>query len=162
MSFMRIGAAILVAASLSACATITRGTKQKFYVNSDPSGATVEMTNNMHCVTPCKLKINRKSDFTVNIAKPGYEPASFHVQGKVKGGGAAGGLAGNAMIGGPVGLGIDALTGAMLNLRPNPINVKLVPVGSPAPAADAPVAEAPAPEAPAPAAPTPPTAATPN
>ena len=130
MSLLRAGAVILAVASLSACASITRGTKQQFYVNSDPSGAEVEMSNGLRCRTPCKLKVGRKSDFVVRVIKDGYQPAEVHVQGKVKGGGAAGGLAGNALLGGVIGLGIDASTGAMLNLRPNPVTVTLVPVGS--------------------------------
>jgi len=130
MSILRFGAVLMVAASLCACATITRGTRQKFYVNSTPSEAEVEMSNGLRCRTPCKLKVARKSDFTVRIIKPGYEPAEVHVQGKVKGGGAAGGMLGNALLGGLVGLGVDASTGAMLNLRPNPVEVTLVPIGS--------------------------------
>lgn len=158
MSLLRLGAAVLAVASLSACATITRGTKQKFYVNSEPSQADVEMTNGLRCHTPCKLKVDRKSDFVVRVMKPGYQAAEVHVQGKVKGGGAAGGLAGNALLGGLIGLGVDAATGAMLNLRPNPVNVTLVPIDAApatAPAADA----APAPAAAAPAAATPPAVA---
>lgn len=127
---------MLAAASLSACATITRGTSQKFYVNSQPSGAEVEMSNGLRCRTPCKLKVKRKSDFTVRVLKEGFQPAEVRVQGKVKGGGAAGGVVGNALLGGLIGLGVDASSGAMLDLRPNPVDVTLVPIGTPA-AADA-------------------------
>lgn len=156
MSFVRFGAVLVVAASLCACATVTRGTREKFYVNSTPSEAEVEMSNGLRCRTPCKLKVARKSDFVVRVMKPGYEPAEVRVQGKVKGGGAAGGMLGNALLGGLIGLGVDASTGAMLDLRPNPVEVTLVPVGSagaaPAAADAAPAAvQAPA-DAPAPAA----------
>jgi PEGA domain len=148
MSVFRICTALVAAASLSACATITRGSKQKFAVTSEPSGADVKMTNGLSCTTPCKLKIDRKSDFVVHVTKEGYTPAEVRVQGKVKGGGVAAGL-GNVLLGGVVGLGVDASTGANLNLTPNPVAFKLVattpPVAVPAPDAAATVA----PDAPA-------------
>lgn len=154
---------MLVVVSLSACATITRGTSQKLYVNSEPSGADVEMSNGLRCRTPCKLKVPRKSDFTVHVTKEGYQPADVRVQGKLKGGGAAGGVVGNALLGGLIGFGVDASTGAMLNLRPNPVEVVLVPVGTPAAPAAAEATSAPAEGAapPSPSADAAPAAATP-
>lgn len=127
-TYLRIGAAILAASSLGACATITRGSQQQFSIVSDPDGAAVEMTNGLRCTTPCKMKINRKSDFVVRVMKEGYEPAEVRVQGKVKGGGVAGGIVGNALFGGLIGAGVDASTGAMLNLTPNPVTVSLKPI----------------------------------
>ena len=128
MKFVRFGAVVLAASSLAGCATITRGTDQKFAVISEPSGAAVEMTNGLRCTTPCNMKIRRKSDFVVKVMKDGYEPAEVHVQGKVKGGGVAGGVLGNALLGGLIGAGVDASTGAMLNLTPNPVQVTLKPL----------------------------------
>ncbi|WP_295525910.1 hypothetical protein [Novosphingobium sp. Chol11] len=151
MSVFRTCTALVAAASLCACATITRGSKQKFAVTSEPSGADVKMTNGLSCTTPCKLKIDRKSDFVVNVTKAGFVPAEVRVQGKVKGGGVAAGL-GNVLLGGVVGLGLDASTGANLNLTPNPVAVKLVAIAPPAPVA------APAPDSAAPVAPAAPTA----
>ena len=58
--------------SLSACATVTRGTKQEFYILSEPSGGKVTATNGVHCTTPCKVKIKRKTEFKATITKPGY------------------------------------------------------------------------------------------
>jgi len=150
MKLVRFGAVVLAAASLSACATITRGTQEKFAITSDPDGATVEMTNGLRCTTPCKMKVNRKSDFVVKVAKEGYEPAEVRVQGKVKGGGVAGGVLGNAIFGGLIGAGVDASTGAMLNLTPNPVQVKLKPLSQAVTAAtEANTAAAPAAPAPA-------------
>lgn len=137
MNLVRLGATVLVAASLSACATITRGTQQKFAVVSDPDGASVEMSNGMHCTTPCSLKLKRKSDFLVKVTKDGFEPAEVHVQGKMKGGGVAGGVVGNAIFGGVIGAGVDASNGSMLSLAPNPVNVTLKPLSQiAAPAAE--------------------------
>jgi len=143
-TYLRLGAALMAVSALSACATITRGSKEKFYVNSTPDGADVEMSNGLRCRTPCKLKVDRKTDMTVKVMKAGYEPAEVHVQGKVKAGGVAGGVIGNALLGGLIGLGVDSSTGAMLDLKPNPVTVTLVPIGaSAAPAADPAVSAAP-------------------
>lgn len=147
--YLRLGAALMAVSALSACATITRGTKEKFYVNSDPDGADVEMSNGLRCHTPCKLKVDRKSDMTVRVMKAGFQPAEVHVQGKVKAGGVAGGVVGNALLGGLIGLGVDSSTGAMLDLKPNPVSVKLVPLAEAVPVADSAVPAATAAAAPA-------------
>lgn len=111
---------------VSGCATVTRGTKQDFRVETTPPGARVDLTNGQSCAaTPCTFKLKRKSEFTVNITKPGCEPASVYVSHELSGKGAAG-LVGNAVIGGVVGVGIDAVTGATQDLHPNPVQVALV------------------------------------
>lgn len=51
----RVAAAVMAVASLSACATITRGSKQKFEITSEPSAAQVVTTLGDKCVTPCNL-----------------------------------------------------------------------------------------------------------
>jgi PEGA domain len=130
---MRLSAAFLVAVSLTGCATITRGTREKFYVNSEPSGADVEMTNGLRCKTPCKIKIPRKSEFVVKVMKDGFEPAEVAIHGKVKGGGTAG-FVGNALLGGLIGGAVDVSTGSALNLVPNPVSVTLKPVAVVTPA----------------------------
>ena len=40
-------------------------------------------------------------------------------------------MAGNVLVGGLIGAAIDAGSGAMNDLRPNPVRVKLVPLGKP-------------------------------
>lgn len=135
---IRVAAAILVAANLSACATITRGTKQKFEIISEPSAAQVTTTLGDKCVTPCKLKLKRREAFTATFTKEGYESQQANVRSKFSGGGAAAG-AGNILIGGFIGAGVDASSGALNNLEPSPLKVILKPV---APAAEAVAADA--------------------
>lgn len=129
MKCVTLSAALAAALSLSACATVTRGQNTAFEVNSTPSGASVVTSNGHQCPsTPCSIKMPRRSDFTVTIAKPGYKPATASVTNKVSGeGGVA--MAGNVIIGGVVGAGVDVATGAMLDLTPNPLNVTLTPAG---------------------------------
>lgn len=119
----------LVALLLSGCATITRGTNDVFEVNTVPSQAQVMTTNGFACVSPCALKMPRRSEFDVTISKPGYETARAHVTNGVAGAGGMA-MAGNVVLGGIIGAGVDAGTGAMLDLKPNPLNVTLAPLPS--------------------------------
>lgn len=153
--------AVSAAASLSACATVTRGTQTAWEVQTDPGGAQVTTSHGHQCPsTPCAIKMPRKSEFTATITKEGYETATVVVTNKVGGGGAAG-MAGNVLVGGLIGAGVDSVSGAMLDLTPNPAVVKLepkktttaaAPAAAPAPAAEAaPAADAAATESAAPA-----------
>ena len=129
--------AILLAFGLSVagCATITRGTKDVFVVETDPIGASVTTTNGFNCKsTPCSIKMARKSDFDVTISKPGYKTWTGHVTNKVAGGGGAA-MAGNVLVGGIIGAVVDGNNGSMLDLVPNPLVVKLEQ-GEDAPASD--------------------------
>lgn len=141
-SYLRSATAIAVALCLPACATVTRGTKQKFAIESTPVGAAVKLSTGQTCTTPCNLKLRRKYKFTATFTKEGYQPLDARVDSEVRGGGGAA-LAGNAVLGGLVGLVIDGTNGSMNDLRPNPLKVTLVPAEAAAPAAAA-ASEAPA------------------
>ena len=111
--------------SLGACATVTRGTSTAWEVATTPPGAAVKTTNGFFCdSTPCSIKIPRKSQFTATISKAGYKPLDVAVTHKVGNGGGAG-MAGNVLLGGLIGAGVDASSGAMLDLTPNPLAVTL-------------------------------------
>ncbi len=118
-----------LAAAAGGCATITRGTSEAFVVESDPPGAHVRLSTGETCRTPCTLRKKRKESFVVHIEKPGYEPVEVQVTNQVAGAGAAG-MAGNVIFGGLIGAAVDAGSGAMLELVPNPVKVKLVPLGA--------------------------------
>ena len=107
------------------CASITRGSKDTLVVNSDPNGAKVSLSIGLSGKTPCAFKVSRKGGFVVKIEKEGYETIELQVVGQISGGGAAG-MAGNVLLGGIIGAGVDAATGATKDLKPNPIDVKLV------------------------------------
>jgi hypothetical protein len=140
--------------SLSACATVTRGSNDAWSVTSEPTGARVETTNGHFCAaTPCAIRMKRKSEFTATVTKAGYKPATIAVTHKTSGAGAAG-VAGNVLLGGIIGLGVDAATGASQDLTPNPATVTLEametaaqPAPAPAPAAAVAPAATPAPAA---------------
>ncbi len=125
----RLGVATFAALSLSACATVTRGTSQTFYVMSEPSNAKVEMSNNQTCVTPCQLKLKRKDEFDVTVSLDGYKSKTTHIESRTKGGGVAA-AAGNVLVGGIIGGVVDGSNGSMKNLLPNPLKVILAPSSS--------------------------------
>ena len=162
---MRSIAILCAALSLGACATVTRGTSDSWTVNTTPSGAAVKTSNQFACdATPCTFKMPRKSEFEVTITKAGYKPWTGHITHQVSGAGSAG-MAGNVILGGLIGAGVDVTTGAMLNLVPNPLTVNLektevLEADSPAGAARVAVATAPASYAPPPSQPQPQPAAT--
>lgn len=113
--------------SLSACATITRGSSQKFAIVTTPTAADVKLSTGQTCVSPCDLKLKRKHGFTVTASKTGYKEATAVVDARVRGGGIAGG-AGNIIAGGLIGIAVDASSGAMNDLTPNPLQLTLQPL----------------------------------
>ncbi len=125
---------ILISAALSvaSCATVIRGTKETAKFQSTPSGATVtaesisaDKLGPFSCTTPCELELKRKRDWKVVFEKDGYKSVEAVLEKKVTGGGVASG-AGNVLAGGIIGIGVDAGTGANLDLRPNPMIAELV------------------------------------
>jgi hypothetical protein len=129
---------LLLAAALAVpcfgCASVTRGTTENISIASTPAGATAEISGldvPTACVTPCAVLAKRNADITVTINKEGYEPQVIPLTKEVPGTGAAG-FAGNILAGGLVGMGVDAVTGAAQDHKPNPVIVTLQPI-APAP-----------------------------
>ena len=63
----------------------------------------------------------------MTLEKEGYETVRASITSSIDTGGAAG-MAGNVLLGGIIGAGVDAGTGAMHSHKPNPLLVKLVPI----------------------------------
>lgn len=122
-----VAATLVVVIALPACATITRGTTQQFVVETTPSGAAVRTSAGFTCPsTPCTFSLPRKESFTVTASKAGYVTQTAEVTSGVAGGGAAG-MAGNILLGGFIGIGVDATSGALNDLTPNPLQIILQP-----------------------------------
>lgn len=112
--------ALLAAAlSVSACATVTRGSTEDVQFISTPPGATLKTTNGYNCITPCTIKIDRRDTFTATFELDG-EMRQVFVDTVVAGEGVAAG-AGNILVGGIIGAGVDVATGAGLDHSPNPV-----------------------------------------
>jgi len=110
--------------TLSNCATITRGTSEAFTITSHPTGADIRLSNGLVCQTPCALEVKRRPGFVVTVSKPGYKMVTTSVVSSISGGGGTA-MAGNLLLGGIIGAGVDASNGAMNELSPNPLHVVL-------------------------------------
>lgn len=109
---------------------MTRGTTENISIATTPAGATAEISGleiPAACVTPCVVQAKRNADITVTINKDGYEPQIIPLTKEVPGTGAVG-FAGNILAGGLVGMGVDAVTGAAQDHKPNPVIVTLQPI----------------------------------
>ena len=144
MRLVTIGSLAAACVLLSACATVTRGTRQTFKIDSTPTEAKVELSNGETCVTPCVLKLKRRPGFSATFTKEGFQRQTVKVDSELHGGGVAAG-AGNLLLGGVVGGLVDGSNGSLNSLTPNPLTVALVPAG----AASAATTAAPAPAEPA-------------
>jgi hypothetical protein len=96
------------------CASVTRGTTENISISTTPAGATADISGldiPTACVTPCVVQAKRNADIIVTVNKEGYEPQIIPLTKEIPGSGAAG-FAGNILLGGLVGMGVDAATGA--------------------------------------------------
>ena len=125
---------VIIAVNLSACATITKGKTNEVQITSTPSDANVTITeianryDGAQCVTPCTARLNRKGSYETTVSKAGFTSYETILVPKFSGSGGTA-LAGNLLVGGVIGAGIDAATGATKDLSPNPLNVTLSPTG---------------------------------
>ena len=124
---MGMGCAMALLA-LGGCASVARGPTEQGVVTSLPEDATIRTTLGHNCArSPCTIEISRKTEFTASAEREGYHPGSVHVGTKFSEGGAVG-LAGNVLIGGVIGMGVDAMSGATLDHHPNPAIIVLEPL----------------------------------
>ena len=108
----------------SSCASLTQGTSDAFLITSSPNNVEIKTSHGYFCTAPCALKLPKKESFTVKAEKKGYCSRVYNVVSTVGGSGGAA-LAGNVLVGGLIGAGVDTMTGAAKELAPNPLNVKL-------------------------------------
>jgi hypothetical protein len=126
---MRIMGIVALCVALGGCASVARGTTEQISISSTPPGVNAEVTgleNPTVCVTPCVVQVKRSADVTISFQKDGFEPQVIALTKDVAGTGAAG-FAGNVLVGGLIGMGVDATTGAAMDHHPNPVIVTLQP-----------------------------------
>ncbi len=130
---MRTVGIVALCALAGGCASVTRGTTENLSIVSTPSGAEASISGldvPTACVTPCAVVVKRNADISVTFQKEGYEPQVVQLTKEIPATGVAG-FAGNVLIGGLVGMGVDAVTGAATDHKPNPVAVTLEPVAPP-------------------------------
>jgi len=123
--------ALVGALFATGCATVTRGVHESLVIETDPAGAKVALSTGETGTTPTSFRIKRKGAVVVTVSKEGYETVVINVTTQVAAAGAAG-MAGNVLVGGVIGAGIDAFSGGMLEHKPNPVKVTMVAVKAPA------------------------------
>lgn len=123
---------VALCVAVGGCASVARGTSENLNVISNPPGAvaTVGDTSNdtlMTCVTPCVVSVMRNADISVSAKKDGYQTEGMRLR-LESSGAAAAAEAGNVLLGGIVGLGVDMYTGAAFDHKPNPVELTLEPL----------------------------------
>ncbi len=126
--YFKVMSVATLTVALCSCGSISRGTSENVVISALPNDAKVTTSLGHACPqSPCTIKVERKAQFTVFAEKEGYKPGRLDVKTKVSGEGATG-FAGNILVGGVIGMGVDAATGAALDHYPNPAYVVLVPI----------------------------------
>lgn len=115
----------LAALSLGGCATLLNGTHQDLSFLTEPAGAGVVLSSGQSCTSPCEFSLKRGNDLQVDFTMDGYEPAMVYVQSRL-----GGSTFGNIIAGGGIGAVVDGSNGASNRLYPNPVSVRLAPLGS--------------------------------
>ncbi|UPJ55896.1 PEGA domain-containing protein [Bradyrhizobium sp. 192] len=114
---------------LGGCASVTRATTENISISSTPSGVEAVVSGlevPTTCTTPCSVVVKRNADISITFQKEGYEPQIVPLSRDIPTSGAAG-FAGNLLLGGVVGMGVDAATGAATDHKPNPVIVTMQP-----------------------------------
>jgi hypothetical protein len=125
----RVLCMLLLAGSLPACATITSGTSQSLSVITEPAGATCTVTREGATVgvvnpTPGTLTVSKSArDMSVSCTREGHSPGVASVVPQFQAM-----TVGNILIGGFVGLAVDAASGAM-SRYPDSVTIALPPQG---------------------------------
>ena len=99
------------------CATIIKGSKQSVRISSYPSQASITINGKLYGETPTVARLARKDNQYIKIELEGYKPYETSLSRKFNGW-----FLGNLLIGGLVGMVIDAATGSMYNLTPDQVN----------------------------------------
>lgn len=121
--------AVLGAAGLAGCSTITEGPSQGLLVATDPPGARCEIRRRGDIIatieqTPGTAVVHKSPfDITIDCARPGYFPGAAVVDSRMDNM-----TYGNLLIGGGIGLIVDASTGAW-NQYPRTVRIRMQPHG---------------------------------
>ena len=114
-----IACLVVLSITNTGCATLINGTTQMIPVSSSPSGALVTV-NGQTYRTPCTLKLRRGKACMVTVSMPGYATQTRHLV-RVP----TDATVGNVLVGGLIGMGIDAISGAKYKLVPEFLDVNL-------------------------------------
>lgn len=125
-SKLLISVFIVVSLLFVSCATIIKGTNQDISINSTPQKANVvvKTTGGVEVfsgTTPTTVKLPKKKEYVATISLEGYKEVSVQITQSFEAW-----TIGNLLCGGPIGLIVDAVSGAMWKLEPDQIQITLV------------------------------------
>lgn len=123
--------AVVSSILISGCSTVANGSNQRVEVNTgDVIAADCLVTGGSdfaveeRFVTPAEIRLPRsKKTIKFSCEKEGYETGTKNVVGRIEGS-----TAGNILVGGPIGVGVDALSGAIYKY-PDVITVPMKKLG---------------------------------
>jgi hypothetical protein len=124
-----VGTILLAAFAVQSCAAVTTGTTQSPTVVTEPAGATCKLTRGESATlvahvnqTPNTLRIDKSGEImTIECSKEGYEVTRAYLEPDFQAM-----TLGNAILGGGIGLMVDAASGAMAKY-PEATTVALTP-----------------------------------
>lgn len=127
MKIARLAATAACCLSLGACATVIKGSSESVAITTPPTtGATCNLTSSQGTwtvVTPGVATVQRSKDnVAIHCTKPGWQDAAAVIPSTFNGW-----TLGNILIGGLIGAGVDAATGAD-NDYPNAFQVPMTKV----------------------------------
>lgn len=106
----------------TSCASIINGRTQTVSISTNPPGAVVT-NGKTQWTTPAVVELKRKDPQLLTITKPGFRPQTVKLERAF-----SGAVCGNIILGGVIGWGVDALTGAQWRLIPENVAVDLIPL----------------------------------
>ncbi len=125
-------AIMLTAALLSGCASIVKGTSQSIAITTPPTtGALCTLSSsqgNWQLTSPGAVTVEKsQQDIQVRCDKPGWQEGFATIPSNFEGW-----TVGNILLGGVIGLGVDAATGA-INEYPHAFQVPMIPAAGQTP-----------------------------
>ncbi|MDF0718995.1 PEGA domain-containing protein [Kaistella sp. PBT33-4] len=112
---------ILIGMSSVSCATILTGTSDDVSFTSNPSGASVFVKNVEKCKTPCNATVQRTlSKSTAELKLDGYQDQSVKLEKTFNPVSLV-----NILIGGAIGVAVDAATGSLTKYQKKTYEVEL-------------------------------------
>lgn len=119
-SLLRVCLMSLAAILLSGCATIIHGSKERVEVQSEPSGAKVEVDGRPAGTTPVTIRLRRDASHTIRLYKDLHEPREISIRRKISWWSYLNVL--NLYVPGAL---VDVITGAFYGLAPDQVSATL-------------------------------------
>lgn len=127
MNIYKLSGLMLLVCLATGCATVTTGTSQTITIETEPPGATCKMSRENETIgvvnpTPGSVTIGKDKD-AVDIS---CELSGYHTTTRKLDSTFQGMTLGNVLLGGIIGIAVDAGSGAM-NEYPESISIRLMP-----------------------------------